>query len=78
MKGKRLLALLLALSMLFPLLGQAEDAAEETFVLEREPGTRQLTLYWKHPATDYSRCDVWMWFPGKDGSGSCSTPVTTA
>lgn len=74
MKGKRLLALLLALSMLFPLLGQAEDAAEETFVLEREPGTRQLTLYWKHPATDYSRCDVWMWFPGKDGSGQLFHP----
>jgi len=47
-------------------LGSAE--AEE-FFLEKEPGCRQLTLYWNHPSADYEKCDVWVWFPGKDGSG---------
>ena len=41
----------------------------DEYSLPREPGTRQLTLYWTHPSADYSKCDVWIWFPGKEGSG---------
>ncbi len=32
-------------------------------------GTRQLTLYWTDEGVDYEKCDIWIWFPGKDGSG---------
>ena len=73
MKGKRLLALFLALSMLIPLLGMAEGAEEE-YILEREPGTRQLTLYWTAPDADYATCDVWLWYPGGDGRGHLLHP----
>lgn len=41
----------------------------EEYTLEREPGCNQLTLYWKHPSGSYENCDVWVWFPGKDGRG---------
>jgi len=34
-----------------------------------EPGTRRLILYWNHPSADYGRCDVWIWWDGKDGQG---------
>ena len=37
-------------------------------------GTRQLTLYWTSPDADYEKCDVWIWFPGKDGSGHLFEP----
>ena len=49
-----------------------EKAEEGEYFLEKEPGCRQLTLYWTHPSADYSKCDMWIWFPGKDGGG---TPV---
>ena len=61
--------LLLAL----PLAGGLAETAEE-YTLEREPGTRQLSLYWVSPDADYSKCDVWLWFPGKDGSGNLFHP----
>ncbi|MBR0199021.1 MAG: type I pullulanase [Oscillospiraceae bacterium] len=51
-----------------------EAGAEEEFFLEKEEGCRQLTLYWKHPDADYSKCDVWLWFPGKDGHGELFHP----
>lgn len=61
---------------------QAEEAAtaeepapaEEEFFLEREPGCNQLTIYWNHPTADYTKCDVWVWFPGRDGSGQLFYP----
>ena len=31
-------------------------------------GHNQLTLYWTYPGT-YENCDIWIWFPGKDGKG---------
>ena len=46
-----------------------ELAPVEEYFLEKELGTRQLTLYWNHPSADYASCDVWMWYSGKDGSG---------
>ena len=48
--------------------------AEDEYTLEKEPGCRQLTLYWNHPSADYSKCDVWIWFPGKDGGGNLFHP----
>ncbi len=36
--------------------------------------TRRLTLYWTSPDADYEKCDVWIWFPGKDGSGHLFEP----
>ncbi len=50
------------------------EEAEEEFFLEKEEGCRQLTLYWNHPDADYAKCDVWIWFPGKDGSGHLFHP----
>ncbi len=68
MKTQRFLALLLALALVLP--AQAIGWAEEAeYFLPAEPGCRQLTLYWNDPGADYTRCDVWVWFPGKDGRG---------
>ena len=53
-----------------------DTEAEEEFFLEKEPGCRQLTLYWQHPDEDYSKCDVWVWFPGKDGHGELFHPCS--
>ena len=55
---------------------QTQDtlAQEEEFFLEREEGCNQLTLYWNDPGADYSKCDVWVWFPGRDGSGQLFHP----
>ena len=43
--------------------------AADEYTLQREDGTRQLTLYWNHPSGNYDKCDVWVWFPGADGHG---------
>ena len=64
-----LLALLLAVSAL-----AGAWAEEGEYFLEKEPGCRQLTLYWVDPDADYSKCDVWVWFPGKDGGGTLFYP----
>ena len=37
-------------------------------------GVRRLTLYWTDEGVDYETCDVWIWFPGKDGSGHLFEP----
>ena len=50
--------------------------AEEEFFLEKEDGCRQLTLYWRHPDADTSKCDVWVWFPGRDGHGELFHPCS--
>ena len=52
----------------------AENAADEPYALEREEGCHQLTLYWHRDDTDYDKCDVWVWFPGKDGHGELFHP----
>ena len=41
----------------------------EDYVLPREEGKNQLTFYWKASGVDYSKCDMWIWFPGADGHG---------
>ncbi len=69
---RRFAALCLAVVMVLGLWLPA--LAEEEYTLPREPGCRQLTLYWRSPGTDYDSCDVWVWFPGKDGSGQLLHP----
>ena len=73
MKGQRFMALLLAAVLSLSVLAGVQAEQEEYF-LEKEEGCRQLTLYWNDPSTDYSKCDVWVWFPGKDGSGHLFYP----
>lgn len=75
MMRKREIAFLLAVMLLASAVcGGWSASAEEEYTLEREPGCRQLTLYWNSPDTDYEHCDVWLWFPGKDGSGHLFHP----
>ena len=42
---------------------------DNEYFLEPEEGMKQLTLYWNRENTDYSKADVWIWFPDKDGQG---------
>ena len=49
-------------------------AAEEEYTLPPEAGCRQLTLYWKSPDESYENCDVWVWYPGKEGHGELFHP----
>ena len=48
--------------------------AGEEYTLPPEDGCRQLTLYWKSPTDNYENCDVWVWYPGKDGHGELFHP----
>ena len=48
---------------------ETEPAGTEEYTLEREPGTNQLTFYWKDEGVDYSKCDMWIWYPNADGRG---------
>lgn len=41
---------------------------QDEYTLEKEPGTKQLTLYWQYSG-DAEYCDMWLWWDGKDGSG---------
>lgn len=79
MKARRIESLFLSLILLLSVWAGlpsalAQEAPEEEFVLEKLPGHRQLTLYWQHPDAKYDTCDVWIWFPGKDGSGQLLHP----
>ena len=74
MKQMRFLALLLAILLAMSAVSVPALSEEAEYELAKEPGTRQLTLYWNHPDADYSKCDVWLWFPGKDGSGQVFHP----
>ena len=102
MKGRKTLALILALLLALTLLsgcgtaaapsvqppeeeeralGQAGEQdspdaaeAEEEYSLAPEEGCNQLTLYWSYPGGSYENCDVWVWFPGRDGHGELFHP----
>ncbi len=41
----------------------------EDYTLEREAGTNQLTFYWSSSSADYTKCDMWIWYPNADGRG---------
>ena len=72
MKIKRVLAFALAALLLASALPAGAEDTE--YFLEKEPGCRQLTLYWTSPEADYASCDVWVWFPGRDGGGQLFYP----
>ena len=46
----------------------------DEWTLEREAGCKQLTIYWRDENANYDTCDVWVWFPGKDGGGQLFHP----
>ncbi|MBQ7143991.1 MAG: type I pullulanase [Oscillospiraceae bacterium] len=46
----------------------------DEWTLEREAGCNQLTIYWRDENANYDTCDVWIWFPGKDGGGQLFHP----
>ncbi len=82
---KKTVSLLLSLLMLLALFSaalsgcsekepDAAPTATETdpgpeYVLEREEGHNQVTFYWHADNVDYSTCDMWIWFPNRDGRG---------
>ena len=102
MKGRKTLALILALLLALSMLSgcgapaapaaqpQEEETralgpageqdspvtaeAEEEYTLAPEEGCNQLTLYWSYPGGSYENCDVWVWFPGRDGHGELFHP----
>ena len=74
MKLQKTLCILLSALLLLSAAFAGAGAEESEFFLEKEPGCRQLTLYWADPDADYDTCDVWVWFPGKDGSGQLFHP----
>ncbi len=73
MLRKRAMALILSLILVVSAAGAPAETGEE-YTLPREEGCRQLTLYWNSPGADYEKCDVWVWFPGKDGHGELFHP----
>ena len=48
--------------------------AADEYTIPLEPGCRQLTLYWNNPSGSYDNCDIWVWFPGRDGHGELFHP----
>ncbi|MBQ3481376.1 MAG: type I pullulanase [Oscillospiraceae bacterium] len=52
----------------------APAQAEAEYSLPPEAGCRQLTLYWASPNGNYDNCDIWVWFPGRDGHGELFHP----
>ena len=49
--------------------GATEPPSGEEYTLEREPGCNQVIFYWNAEGVDYSKCDMWIWYPNADGRG---------
>ena len=47
----------------------AEPEPAGEYMLPPEPGTHQLTIYWKAAKIDFDTSDMWIWFEGADGRG---------
>ena len=67
-----LIALVLVLSTFAGFGAQAEETAP--YELPLEEGMRQVRFYWSADNTDYEKCDMWIWLPGRDGRGYLFTP----
>ena len=88
MKFKKTLSLCLVLAMLLSLLSACgteppgptrpentpTPPETEEYTLPTENGCNQLTLYWSSPSADYDKCDVWIWWDGRDGHGELFHP----
>ncbi len=46
----------------------APDTGEE-YDIPKEDGCNKLTFYWYGDGVDYSKCDMWIWYPNADGRG---------
>ena len=79
---KKLLSLLLAMIFVLAALAgcgaeggeasdteSAADTVAEEYTLPYEDGCNQITFYWNSDGADYSKCDMWIWFPNADGRG---------
>ncbi|MBO4847729.1 MAG: type I pullulanase [Clostridia bacterium] len=76
---KRSAALLLVLLLLFGMLSGCKaktpdetvptDPPKDEYTLEPEEGCNQLIFYWYSDGVDYSKCDMWIWYPDADGRG---------
>ncbi|MCR5664305.1 MAG: type I pullulanase [Oscillospiraceae bacterium] len=53
---------------------EPEPEPAEEYSLPREPGTRQLTLYWTRAGADLATCDIWVWYPDAAGHGELFHP----
>ncbi|MBQ7671247.1 MAG: type I pullulanase [Clostridia bacterium] len=89
---KRILALILTFIMILGMLaacggtGEDTDTGSETeteavtepeeYTLERVEGCNQLTFYWYADGVDYSKCDMWIWYPNADGRGYLFHPCS--
>ena len=62
---KKSTALLLALALLCAVAALPPALAEES---------RQVIFYWQAEGVNYDTCDMWIWFPGKDGRGYLFEP----
>ena len=62
---KKSTALLLALALLCAAAALPPALAEES---------RQVIFYWQAEGVNYDTCDMWIWFPGKDGRGYLFEP----
>ena len=51
-----------------------EEPQADEYMLPREEGCNQLTLYWKKDSINFDTSDMWIWFPGKDGRGYMMYP----
>lgn len=51
-----------------------QSPAGDEYSIPLEAGCRQLTLYWNSPSGNYENCDIWVWFPGRDGHGELFHP----
>ena len=63
--------LLIALTMLFAL-GLPGAGGEE--ISAPAEGMNRVVFYWYGEGTDYSACDMWIWFPNADGRGYLFEP----
>ena len=48
--------------------GNSEQEQESEYTEPLQDGYNQVTFYWNYDGT-YENCDMWIWFPGKDGKG---------
>ena len=51
-----------------------KDTASYATEPPQTDGMNRVVFYWYNETGDYSKCDMWIWFPGADGHGYLFTP----